>query len=186
MPIRVSLCEHEHVARRVVNLPTVARSSDRVITGTAGGWAERFGVDPTVVRVALALLTFIAGLGAILYCGMFLLSDAPASGRAVSAGTAVREPLDHRRDYAVAAATAAILVAARDLMGRLALRAGWGRRDVEFVHINEIAGDAETAAHLQTFDSVHGRWHRHGAAGRGCRGRGDRLVASRTCGRPRR
>ena len=45
-------------------------------------------------------------------------------------------------------------------MGRLALRAGWGRRDVEFVHINEIAGDVETAAHLLTFDSVHGRWHR--------------------------
>ena len=115
MPIRVSLCEHEHVARSVVDLPTVARSSDRVITGTAGGWAERFGVDPTVVRVALALLTFVAGLGALLYCAMFLLSDAPASGRAVSAGTAVREPVDHRRDYAVAAATAAILVAARDL-----------------------------------------------------------------------
>ena len=45
-------------------------------------------------------------------------------------------------------------------MGRLALRAGWGRRDVEFVHINEIAGDAESAAHLLTFDSVHGRWNR--------------------------
>ena len=45
-------------------------------------------------------------------------------------------------------------------MGRLALRAGWGRRDVEFVHINEIAGDAATAAHLLTFDSVHGRWNR--------------------------
>jgi glyceraldehyde 3-phosphate dehydrogenase len=45
-------------------------------------------------------------------------------------------------------------------MGRLALRAGWGRRDLEFVHINELAGDAETAAHLLTFDSVHGRWNR--------------------------
>jgi glyceraldehyde 3-phosphate dehydrogenase len=43
-------------------------------------------------------------------------------------------------------------------MGRLALRAGWGRDDLEFVHVNEIAGTAETAAHLLTFDSVHGRW----------------------------
>ncbi|MEZ5289757.1 MAG: ArsJ-associated glyceraldehyde-3-phosphate dehydrogenase [Vicinamibacterales bacterium] len=43
-------------------------------------------------------------------------------------------------------------------MGRLALRAGWGRPDLEFVHINEIAGGPETAAHLLTFDSVHGRW----------------------------
>lgn len=43
-------------------------------------------------------------------------------------------------------------------MGRLALRAGWGRPGLEFVHINEIAGGPETAAHLLTFDSVHGRW----------------------------
>ena len=45
-------------------------------------------------------------------------------------------------------------------MGRLALRAGWGRPDLEFVHINEIAGGPRTAAHLLTFDSVHGRWNR--------------------------
>jgi len=45
-------------------------------------------------------------------------------------------------------------------MGRLALRAGWGRPGVEFVHINEVAGGPETAAHLLTFDSVHGRWNR--------------------------
>lgn len=43
-------------------------------------------------------------------------------------------------------------------MGRLALRAGWGRPDLEFVHINEVAGGPGTAAHLLTFDSVHGRW----------------------------
>lgn len=43
-------------------------------------------------------------------------------------------------------------------MGRLALRAGWGHPDLEFVHINEISGGAKTAAHLLEFDSVHGRW----------------------------
>ena len=43
-------------------------------------------------------------------------------------------------------------------MGRLALRAGWGRPDLSFVHINEVAGGSATAAHLLTFDSVHGRW----------------------------
>ena len=50
-------------------------------------------------------------------------------------------------------------------MGRLALRAGWGRPDLEFVHINEIAGGPATAAHLLTFDSVHGRWDRTVDAG---------------------
>ena len=44
-------------------------------------------------------------------------------------------------------------------MGRLALRAGWGAPDLDFVHINETKGGAETAAHLLMFDSVHGRWN---------------------------
>ncbi len=43
-------------------------------------------------------------------------------------------------------------------IGRLALRAAWGWPDLEFVHINELTGGAETAAHLLVFDSVHGRW----------------------------
>ncbi len=45
-------------------------------------------------------------------------------------------------------------------MGRLALRAGWESQDIEFVHVNELHGDAATAVHLLAFDSVHGRWHR--------------------------
>ena len=44
-------------------------------------------------------------------------------------------------------------------IGRLVLRAGWHRQDIEFVHINEPVGGVEAAAHLLTFDSVHGRWH---------------------------
>ncbi len=43
-------------------------------------------------------------------------------------------------------------------MGRLALRAAWAWPDVEFVHVNEVKGGSATAAHLLTFDSVHGRW----------------------------
>ncbi len=43
-------------------------------------------------------------------------------------------------------------------MGRLVLRAGWGRGDISWQRINEIATDADGAAHLLNFDSVHGRW----------------------------
>jgi glyceraldehyde 3-phosphate dehydrogenase len=43
-------------------------------------------------------------------------------------------------------------------IGRLALRAAWGRPELAFAHINELHGDTETAAHLLSFDSVHGRW----------------------------
>ncbi len=51
-------------------------------------------------------------------------------------------------------------------MGRLGLRAAWGDAALEFVHINEIAGDAAASAFLLQFDSVHGRWgHECGAVG---------------------
>ena len=43
-------------------------------------------------------------------------------------------------------------------MGKLALQAGWDSDELEFVHINEINGDALCHAHLLEFDSVHGRW----------------------------
>ena len=59
-------------------------------------------------------------------------------------------------------------------MGRLALRAGWESPDVAFVHVNELHGDAATAAHLLEFDSVHGRWNRRIEAA------GDRLLVDGT------
>ena len=45
-------------------------------------------------------------------------------------------------------------------MGRLTLRAAWDEPDIEFVQINDPAGEPATLAHLLTFDSVHGRWDR--------------------------
>ena len=50
-------------------------------------------------------------------------------------------------------------------IGRLAARAFWNKAlgvngstgPMEIVHINEINGDVETAAHLLEFDSIHGR-----------------------------
>ncbi|WP_076590662.1 ArsJ-associated glyceraldehyde-3-phosphate dehydrogenase [Vibrio ostreicida] len=44
-------------------------------------------------------------------------------------------------------------------IGRLALRAAFDWQDLEFVKINDVAGDAATLAHLLEFDSVQGRWH---------------------------
>ena len=45
-------------------------------------------------------------------------------------------------------------------MGRLTLRAAWDSPDLQFVQINDPAGDAATLAHLLEFDSIHGRWDR--------------------------
>lgn len=43
-------------------------------------------------------------------------------------------------------------------MGRLSFRAAFDWPEIEFIHINDPAGDAATLAHLVNFDSVHGRW----------------------------
>lgn len=44
-------------------------------------------------------------------------------------------------------------------MGRLALRAAWNS-GFDIVHINELNGDVHTAAHLLSFDSIHGKWEK--------------------------
>jgi glyceraldehyde 3-phosphate dehydrogenase len=59
-------------------------------------------------------------------------------------------------------------------MGRLALRAAWGWPELAFTHVNELGGDASTAAHLLTFDSIHGRWSED------VRGDGDVLAVNGT------
>jgi glyceraldehyde 3-phosphate dehydrogenase len=51
-------------------------------------------------------------------------------------------------------------------MGRLVLRAAWGWPDLQFAHVNEPKAVPEAAAHLLTFDSVHGRWQ-HAVASSG-------------------
>ena len=43
-------------------------------------------------------------------------------------------------------------------IGRLALRAAWHWPHFDIVHINEMACDAKSAAHLLKYDSVHGTW----------------------------
>jgi len=63
-------------------------------------------------------------------------------------------------------------------IGRLVLRAAWSWPDVEFVHINDPAGDAETLAHLLTFDSVHGTWSQSVEADGGAIRIGDHRVTA--------
>jgi len=44
-------------------------------------------------------------------------------------------------------------------IGRCVLKAGFNRRDIDFVAINDLT-DAKTLAHLLKYDSVHGRFER--------------------------
>ncbi len=46
-------------------------------------------------------------------------------------------------------------------IGRLAMRVAWDSDLIQVVHVNEIAGNIESAAHLIKFDSIHGTWDRN-------------------------
>jgi phage shock protein PspC (stress-responsive transcriptional regulator) len=54
--------------------PVLTRSeTDRMIAGVAGGIAERFGIDPTIVRVIFALSVFFGGFGIFAYIVLWIL-----------------------------------------------------------------------------------------------------------------
>lgn len=46
-------------------------------------------------------------------------------------------------------------------MGKLGFRAGFDHSEYSIIQVNEIRGNAEVAAHLLEFDTIHGRWDRN-------------------------
>ena len=61
-------------------------ADDRMLAGVAGGLARYLNVDVTLVRVAIAALTLLTGVGAALYIAAWLLI--PADGEDQSAAAA--------------------------------------------------------------------------------------------------
>lgn len=87
-------------------------STDRVLFGVCGGFARRYGVDAYVVRIAVLLLSLAGGLGVVLYLVGWALSDQPTDGAGQTDAASVVVPT---RSLAVAAATGAILMTARNI-----------------------------------------------------------------------
>lgn len=56
--------------------------TDRYIAGVAGGLGRHFDVDPTVVRVVLAVLTFFGGAGVLIYGAIWLFVPEDGEDRA--------------------------------------------------------------------------------------------------------
>jgi phage shock protein C len=56
------------------------RSQDRMIAGVAGGLAEYFDTDPTLIRILFVLLTLLGfgGLGIITYIVLWIIMPEPA------------------------------------------------------------------------------------------------------------
>src|SRR5688572_8419062 len=63
--------------------PLWRSTTDRWVTGVAGGLAEYFGVDPLIVRILFVGLSFIGGLGIVLYLAAWALIPEEGSDRAV-------------------------------------------------------------------------------------------------------
>jgi phage shock protein PspC (stress-responsive transcriptional regulator) len=55
------------------SLPLRRPAGDRMLAGVAAGIADYLGVDPTTVRIAIVVLTFIGGAGIPLYLAGWLL-----------------------------------------------------------------------------------------------------------------
>jgi len=83
------------------------RDEHRLLAGVAGGFSRQHGADPLVVRGALVVLSFAAGLGLALY----------AVGAAVAepegAPLPVAHPPDTRRNVAVAVITLGLVLVVR-------------------------------------------------------------------------
>ena len=93
------------------SIPRVPRSTDRIVAGVAGGWAQRWGVEPTVVRASIGLLSMAGGIGVALYGLAALASTAPVAPAPVP----TNRPRDVRRELAIVCITAAVLFAARSV-----------------------------------------------------------------------
>ena len=48
-------------------------NDDCKIGGVCGGWAKFLGLDSTLVRVAMALLTFVGGMSLLVYPIMWMI-----------------------------------------------------------------------------------------------------------------
>ena len=59
-------------------------TTDRVIAGVAGGIAQRFGLDPTLVRIAWVVSIFFGGFGILLYVVLWIaLPTGPSQSSAI-------------------------------------------------------------------------------------------------------
>ena len=64
---------------------------NRILAGVAGGVAEYFDLDPSLVRILFFVSMFFGGIGLLLYIGMAIIVPLePLSAEAVAAGAAGR------------------------------------------------------------------------------------------------
>ena len=80
-------------------------TSDRYLAGVAGGLGRHFDVDPTVVRVLIAVLTLFGGAGILLYAAVWVFVPEDGRDRAL-----IDVNADVRRVVLVAAAAVSLMI----------------------------------------------------------------------------
>lgn len=71
---------------------------DQRIAGVAGGMAEYFELDPSLVRILWVLSFFLGGVGLLLYIAMALVVPLEPEGGVALAGTPVADPTGEAAD----------------------------------------------------------------------------------------
>ena len=61
-------------------------TSDRMIAGVAAGIADYLGADVTILRLVLAVLTFVGGAGVPIYLACWLLIPEEGSDQSIASG----------------------------------------------------------------------------------------------------
>lgn len=76
--------------------------TSRMIDGVCGGIAEYFGLDPTLVRIAWVLLTFLGGSGIVLYiAGMIIMPTRPLTFATAEQPAATASPTSSHRFWGI-------------------------------------------------------------------------------------
>jgi signal transduction histidine kinase/phage shock protein PspC (stress-responsive transcriptional regulator) len=86
-----------------------------LLTGVAGGLAERWQVDPILVRLAFVVLTLAGGAGAVAYGVAWMLSDDPLPGADDEARVAPTRPAARAIAFACLVAAALLTLRAAGL-----------------------------------------------------------------------
>ncbi|MEO5651902.1 MAG: PspC domain-containing protein [Marmoricola sp.] len=92
-------------------------TTDRYVAGVAGGLGRHFDIDPTVIRVALVVLTLFGGAGVLIYAAVWAL--VPEDGRE-------RAAVDVRGDWLRALLIIAAVIALSMVFGTPFFGGGWG------------------------------------------------------------
>ncbi|WP_225417278.1 PspC domain-containing protein [Lapidilactobacillus mulanensis] len=73
--------------------------TDRKIAGVAGGIAQYFDIDPTLVRVAFALMVLLASSGFWIYLALWLIIPEESASNRNDGSTTSRPNRDHDSNW---------------------------------------------------------------------------------------